>query len=232
MSDFDPAFAESDYDRLTDWLRDRSEPVWSAATTHRFTRELGDATLDEAAFADYLVQDYAFVGSLVSLVGYGVGQAPTMSQKRRLVEFLDTVTDDEDDYFRRSFEALDVPSSVYENPDAVALAEPTAAMQDLLGRAARTGGYAETLAVLLAVEWVYLTWAESVETPDEPFYYREWVALHDNPGFAAFVGWLREELDDVGPTLSPRRQREIAALFDRAVSLEVAFFDAAYGETA
>lgn len=218
-------FAESDETRFSEWLRAQSEPAWSDATTHAFTRELADGSLDPERYAEYLVQDYAFVEDLVSLVGYGVGQAPTMPQKRRLVEFLDTVTDDEDDYFERSFEALDVAPEAYENPP---LTDPTAAMRDLFGRAATTGGYAETLAVLLPVEWVYLTWAESVETPDEPFYYREWVTLHDNPEFASFVSWLRDELDALGPTLSPRRQRRVASLFVRAVHLEVAFFDAVY----
>ena len=218
-------FAESDETRLTEWLRARSEPAWTEATTHPFTRELADGSLDPDAYADYLVQDYTFVDTLVSLVGYGVGQAPTMQQKRRLVEFLDTVTDEEDDYFERSFEALGVTPEAYENSP---LAEPTAALRDLLCRAATTGDYAETLAVLLPVEWVYLAWAEAVETPDDPFYYREWVTLHDNPEFASFVSWLCEELDTLGPTLAPYRQRRVASLFTRAVHLEVAFFDAAY----
>jgi thiaminase/transcriptional activator TenA len=218
-------FAESDETQFTEWLRTRSEPAWTDATTHQFTRDLADGSLDPEHYADYLVQDYAFLETLVSLVGYGVGQAPTMRQKRRLVDFLDTVTDDEDDYFERSFEALGVAPEAYENPP---LAEPTAAMRDLLCCAATTGDYAETLAVLLPVEWVYLAWAEVVETPDDPFYYREWVTLHDNPAFASFVSWLRDELDALGPTLTPRRQRRVASLFTRAVHLEVAFFDAAY----
>ncbi|SFL49811.1 thiaminase (transcriptional activator TenA) [Halogranum rubrum] len=220
-----PSFAESDETGFSEWLRAQSEPAWTDATTHAFTHELGDGSLDSECYADYLVQDYAFVESLVSLVGYGAGQAPTMAQKRRLVEFLNTVTDDEDDYFERSFEALGVAPTAYENPP---LTEPTAALCDVVGRAATTGGYAETLAVLLPVEWVYLTWAESVDTPDDPFSYREWVTLHDNPGFASFVSWLRDEMDTLGPTLSPRRQRRVASLFVRAVHLEVAFFDAAY----
>ena len=218
-------FAESDEPRFTEWLRARSEPAWTDATTHPFTCDLADASLDPERYADYLVQDYAFVEALAGLVGYAVGQAPTMRQKRRLVDFLETVTDEENDYFERSFEALGVAPAAYEQPP---LADPTAAMRDLLGRAATTGGYAETLAVLLAVEWVYLAWAESVDAPGEPFYYREWVSLHDNPEFAAFVSWLRDELDSLGPTLAPSRQRRVASLFTRAVHLEVAFFDAAY----
>ena len=212
--------------RFTDWLRERSEPAWTDATTHRFTQQLGDGTLDTGVYSRYLIQDYAFVETLVGVFGHAVGQAPTMAAKRRLIEFLDVITDDENDFFERSFDALDVPASQRENPK---LTETTDAMVDLLGAAANQGGYAETLAVLVPAEWVYLTWAEreANQRPDA-FYFDEWIDLHANPGFVSFVDWLREQLDTVGPTLPARQQQRVARLFERTVSLEVEFFEAAY----
>ncbi len=212
--------------RFTDWLRARCEPAWTEATTHRFTEELGAGTLDDDVFRRYLVQDYAFVDTLVGVFGHAVGQAPSMAAKRRLIEFLDVVTDDENDYFERSFDALDVPAAERTDPERT---EPTAAMVDLLEAAANRDGYADTLAVLVPAEWVYLTWA-TAEADDHPeaFYFDEWIDLHANPGFVSFVEWLRNQLDDVGPTLSPRQQQRVARLFERTVELEVDFFDAAY----
>ena len=220
-------YAESHDDpRFTDWLRERSEPAWSNAVDHRFTQELGAGTLDEAVMADYLRQDYAFVDTLVGVFGYAVGQAPTMAEKRRFVEFLDVVTDDEDDYFERSFNALDVPAERWQTPTRT---ETTGSFIDLLLAAKQQGGYAETLAVLVPAEWIYRAWAtrEADDRPEQ-FYFAEWIDLHANDGFVAFVSWLREQLDTVGPTLSPRRQQRVARLFERTVTHEVAFFDAAY----
>ena len=220
-------YAESHDDpRFTDWLRERSEPAWSNAVDHRFTQELGAGTLDEAVMADYLRQDYAFVDTLVGVFGYAVGQAPTMAEKRRFVEFLDVVTDDEDDYFERSFNALDVPVERWQAPTRT---ETTGSFIDLLLAAKQQGGYAETLAVLVPAEWIYRAWAtrEADDRPEQ-FYFAEWIDLHANDGFVAFVSWLREQLDTVGPTLSPRRQQRVARLFERTVTHEVAFFDAAY----
>ena len=221
------AYAESHDDpRFTDWLRERSGPAWSNAVDHRFTQELGAGTLDEAVMADYLRQDYAFVDTLVGVFGYAVGQAPTMAEKRRFVEFLDVVTDDEDDYFERSFNALDVPVERWQTPTRT---ETTGSFIDLLLAAKQQGGYAETLAVLVPAEWIYRAWAtrEADDRPEQ-FYFAEWIDLHANDGFVAFVSWLREQLDTVGPTLSPRRQQRVARLFERTVTHEVAFFDAAY----
>jgi thiaminase (transcriptional activator TenA) len=211
---------------FTDWLRERAQPEWSDATSHRFTRELGTDDLDDEVFRRYLVQDYAFVGTLVGVFGHAVGDAPTMESKSRLVDFLGTLTADENDYFERSFEALDVPEAEYADSE---LTPETQAFEDLLERAAREGEYAETLAVLLPAEWIYLEWANTVEgeSPSR-FYLAEWIDLHANEGFETFVSWLRDELDQEGEAASPRRRRQIERLFRRTVSLEIAFFETAY----
>ncbi len=220
------SFAESDFDRYTAWLRARTGPNWSAATEHRFVTELAAGELDDAIFRRYLVQDYTFVDALTSLVGHAAGHAPTVEARVELADFLTTVGTDEDEFFRRSFDALDVPDADRTDPDLWAV---TRAFQDLLGRAARAG-YAESLAVLVPVEWVYLEWATAAAEEPRPdrFYLDEWIDLHAVPAFREFVGWIREELDDVGPALSPRRTQRVDRLFRRAVELEVAFFDGAY----
>jgi len=217
--------------RFTDWLRAQSGEAWDDATTHQFVRELHEDSIDDVVFRRYLLQDYAFVETLVGLFGHAVGDAPTMAAKSRLVDFLGTLTDDEDDYFQRSFEALDVPPSRYEDPT---LTDATAAFRDLILRAAGEGGYAETLAVLVPAEWVYLAWApggSAAEDPPARFYLEEWIQLHAVPEFDSFVGWLREELDREGAAAGERRKARLADLFTRTVDLEVAFFDTAYEDS-
>lgn len=218
---FEAYAADRDDARFTDWLRERSDPDWTAAVDGRFVRELGDGTVDDAVFRRYLEQDYAFVETLTGTFGHALGQAPSMAAKGRLADFLGTLTSDENDYFQRSFEALDG------NPDA----EPdatTRAFVDLLERAARQGGYAETLAVLVPAEWVYETWATGIDSRPDAFYLDEWIELHANPAFVEFVAWLRGELDREGPAVSTRRQARLDRLFRRTVELERDFFEAPY----
>ncbi len=212
--------------RFTDWLRAAAEPAWTEATEHRFVAELADDTIADDVFRRYLVQDYAFVTTLADLVGHAAGDAPTVEATRELAGFLRTLTDEEDDYFERSFDALSVPEADRVTPEKTAT---TDAFEDLLTRAALEGGYAESLAALTAVEWVYCTWGvASADAALDRFYLAEWVDLHALPSFESFVGWLRTELDREGPTLSARREARVARHFRRAVDLEVAFFDAAY----
>ncbi|MFB6280860.1 MAG: TenA family protein [Haloferacaceae archaeon] len=209
--------------RFTERLRADSE--WEAAVDNRFTQDLAADTLDDEVFARYLRQDYAFIDELVSLFGRAVADAPTMAATGRFVDFLGVLTDEENDYFERSFAALGVEPSAYEDPDPT---PATAAFRDHLRAAGATGGYAETLAVLVPAEWVYLDWATAVADPPERFYLAEWVDLHANDEFAAFVEWMRSELDREGGALSARRADRVARLFERTVRLEADFFAAAY----
>jgi thiaminase/transcriptional activator TenA len=220
---FDAYAADREDARFTEWLRERSEPDWTAAVDGRFVRELGDGTVPDAVFRRYLEQDYAFVETLTGTFGHALGEAPSMAAKARLAEFLGTITNEENDYFERSFEALDGDPEA--TPDAT-----TRAFVDLLERAGRQGGYAETLAVLVPAEWTYETWAAGVESRPDAFYLDEWVELHANPAFVDFVAWLRAELDREGAAVSARRQRRLDALFRRTVELERAFFEAPYGD--
>lgn len=223
-----PAFARSGHERFTDWLRERAEPDWTGAVEHRFTHELAADALDDAVFRRYLVQDYVFVDHLTRLVGHAAGEAPTVEARVELAEFLTIVGTDEDDYFARSFDALDVPKADRHDPERT---QVTKAFTDLVGRA-RGGGYAEALGVLVPVEWVYREWATRAAGDERPgrFYLDEWIDLHANEEFDTFVDWLRGQLDAVGPNLAPRRQRRVDELFHRAAELEVAFFDSAYEE--
>ena len=81
------------------------------------------------------------------------------------------------------------------------------------------------LSVLCVAEWLYLDWASAAPRPlPASFVHAEWITLHDNPDFRAFVGFLRAELDRVGPADADTARD----FFRRAVAIEAAFFDAAY----
>ncbi|MGE0744488.1 MAG: TenA family protein [Rhodospirillales bacterium] len=213
-------------DTFTDSLRAAAGPAWAAATRHRFTADLAAGTLDPAVYARYLVQDFAFIEALTSFVGAAVAAAPSMAEKQRLAGFLGVLTGGENDYFERSFAALGIAPETWRN---AAFAPVTRRLAGHLERAA-AGGYDDILAVLAAVEWVYLDWAADVaDARPAQFYFAEWIALHVDPGFRDFVGWMRAELDRRGPALPPARQDALRARFRRAIELEADFFDAAYG---
>jgi thiaminase/transcriptional activator TenA len=204
----------------------REESAWDDATRHRFVREYRDGTLDDEVFREYLVDDYAFLETGARVTALAAADAPTMYEMARLSEQLCVLTGGENDYFVRAFDELGVPSEEYEDPD---LHPTTEAFVDFMHRVAREGGYEETLASVLAAEWVYLDWCEyAAEADHQRWYLDEWVELHVVDGFVEYVGWLRGQLDGRGPRLSEERAERVAEVFERTVELEARFFDAAY----
>ncbi len=213
--------------RFSDWLRAGAEPSWQQATEHRFTRALADDSLEDADFIRYLIQDYAFIETLVTVLGYAVAYAPNMDAKIRFASFLAALTSEENDFFIRSFDALGISDA---DRTAPAMGPATRAFSELMLDAARSGTYEEVLAVIVPAEWIYLTWASAVaEATPARFYLKEWIDLHTLPEFAEFVEWMRGQLDEIGAALAPERQAVVTQRFNALVELEVAFFDAAYG---
>lgn len=206
-------------------LREATAPVWDAAVGHRFVDELWAGRLPRVVLIRYLVQDHQFVDAFVALMGAAVAGADRAAPRVRLARQLGLVAGPENDFFSRSLSALDVPDTDRTEPELLA---PTVGFRGLMD-SARDARYPDALAVLLVAEWLYLDWATrpGSDVPADPIH-AEWIELHRGPDFESWVTFLRSELDRVAAALPPRRRDEVAALFVRAVDLELAFFDAAY----
>ncbi|MEK9662097.1 MAG: TenA family protein, partial [Alphaproteobacteria bacterium] len=172
-----------------------------------------------------------FIDGFVVLLASTVAHAPALADRIPGCQFLALVTGDENTYFERSFEALGVSEADRAAvPDAAATAEFKALMRE----AAASGSYARMLAVLTVAEWSYLSWADRVlalpgyRRPAD-FWHAEWIDLHSGPYFGSVVGWLRRQLDAAGAGLTDAERERVRADFARAVALEKAFFDHAWG---
>jgi thiaminase/transcriptional activator TenA len=174
----------------------------------------------------YLVQDYAFLDYFIRLVASAIAKAPSLADRIPLGRFLGAVTGEENTYFHRAFDALSVPEADRTQP---ILRPTTRAFHEVMADAIIADEYQETLAPLLVFEWLYNAWATAIaDRQPESFVHKEWITIHANPQFDAFVAWLRGQLNRDGPRLPPGRQEHIAEVFCRTVQLEKAFFDDAY----
>lgn len=208
--------------RFTETLRQDNAQVWAQAVDHRFVDELLAGTIADDVMATYLIQDHRFLESFLMLLGAAIATADSFEARLRFGRFAGMVSSEENTYFLRSFEALGVSEATRESlPDTT----PTAGFKAIMREAAATRSYAAALSVLNVAEGLYLDWALKATQPlPANFVHAEWITLHDNPDFQAFVAFLRAELDRVGPN-EPEVSKDF---FRRTVLLEREFFDAAY----
>ena len=170
--------------------------------------------------ARYLIQDHRFLDSFLTLLGATLASADTFEARVRFGRFIGMVSGEENTFFLRAFEALGVTEDRRTaDPDT----QPTAGFKAIMREAAETRSYAAALSVLVVAEWLYLDWASRAPQPlPVNFVHAEWITLHDNPGFRGFVDFLRAELDRIGPA-----QEDLCRdFFQRAVALELSFFEA------
>jgi thiaminase (transcriptional activator TenA) len=211
-------------------LKKAAGDCWQETTRHRFVKQIADDTIDDAVYRNYLVQDHVFVDSLIRLVARGVAAAHDLEAQRRLTRFLGVLTSEENDYFQRSFDALEVSP---EDRQAAIVRPVTYAFEDLFRAAVEEYQYLGVIGVLLPVEWTYYEWAKwaKEQGKSDRFWVQEWVDLHATKEFGAFIDWLKQEADEHAKRVDPKTRERVMARFVRAVDLEVAFFDDAYMAT-
>ncbi|MEO3868946.1 TenA family protein [Nonomuraea sp. B12E4] len=206
------------------WLRERSEPDWTAVVTHPFAMSITTGATPAAGMRRYLEQDFQFVDSFTALLGAAVAAADTFEARVPYGRFLGQVaTTEEKTYFHRALAELggrtDAP------PEPV-----TTAFRQLMDDVRTSQDYALIVAVLCVAEWCYLGWASRAAEPlPESFVHREWIELHEGAEFRAWVDFLKGELDRLGAAADEERRQEVLGVFRRAVELERSFFDMAAG---
>ncbi len=211
-------------------LIEKAGSHWENAVDHKFIREMVNGTLEDKVYANYLVQDYAFINPFTELISYAIAYAHTMKQRHELANFLSILTSEEDDYFIRSFEALGVPKAEYLAED-LEIFPSIQGFRSAIKRGIETGrdfGYETCLVIIMAAEAVYCEWATKYQDKEpEQFYYNEWLLLHNNEGFVSFVAWLKAEVDALA-SLDDEKKKVLEELFIEVCRLESEFFNESF----
>ncbi|MDN6132633.1 MAG: TenA family protein [Brevibacterium sp.] len=210
-------------------LRAETAPTWDAAVGHRFVTELFAGTLEDSVMGKYLIQDYQFFESFLSMLGACVAHTDVIGPKLRFAKQLGVLEADEDSYFVTAFAEVGVPVGEHDAPD---LSAATARFRDLMDEAVASASYPDLLIVLVIAEWLYLDWGEREDPMPRRHIHAGWIDLHRGDDFRAWVQFLVDELERVFPTgddaESVADRDRLTHLWQRTVDVELAFFDEAY----
>lgn len=210
-------------------LRAETAATWDAAVGHRFVTELFAGTVEDSVMKKYLVQDYQFFESFLSMLGACVAHADDIAPKLRFSKQLGFLEADENSYFLRAFAEVGVPAGEYEAP---MLTDPTARFRNIMEEAVASASYPDLLVVLVIAEWLYLDWGEREDPMPRRHVHTGWIDLHRGEDFRAWVQFLVDELERVFPigddAESLANRDRLTQLWQRTVDVELAFFDEAY----
>jgi thiaminase/transcriptional activator TenA len=193
------------------------------ALEHRFVRGLADGSLPRTAFEGYVVQDAFFLEGFVRAYALALARCP---DRRGLRDFFDLLAGALDELRLHASYAARWGVVV----DEALSAPATLGYNDFLLSTAALGSVGETCAAMTPCMRLYAYLGESLAasgaaTEQNP--YAEWVRTYAAPEFQALAARLEELLDRYAVDCA-----SVRTVYRRAMTLEVAFFEAACGTDA
>lgn len=203
--------------------RSWSAERWGAAAPTRadvdacaFVRGLASGDLDRGAFDWYLGQDLLYLREYARVLARAAALAPTVDEQRF--------------WAAASVSCLEEEAALHQShvdPAGLAPANSTLAYTDHLHAASTTGSYAVLIAAILPCFVLYTDigarWRGTFAA-DHP--YADWLTAYGDEAFAASSAEASKIVDAAAVTASPATRSAMAAVYDRSMALELAFFEA------
>jgi thiaminase/transcriptional activator TenA len=192
-----------------------------AALAHPFVRGLATGALPRAVFAGYVAQDAWFLEAFARAYALAGEHCPDEQGRAAFARLRAGVT--EELRLHRGYAARWGVDLATVRPHAATTAYTTFLLDIAAG-----GDTGRTCAALAPCMRLYAFLGRELEAaadPDTP--YREWIATYASPDFAALAAELDALLDAYAAPGAPVRET-----YRTAMTLELAFFDAAYGTVA
>ena len=212
---------------LFERLKTAAAADWNAYVDHAFVRGLGDGTLAQAAFRNYLVQDYLFLIQFARAHALAAYKARTMADMRAAKDGLAAIVDVEMNLHLRLCERWGLSAADVEAaPEQRATVAYTRFVLDI-------GMSGDLLDLQVALIPCTLGYAEigrrlapdGIDALDAAHPYREWIGEYSGDAFQQVGVAANAWLDDLGRRyLSDNRFDELVGIFAKAARLEADFW--------
>jgi thiaminase/transcriptional activator TenA len=208
-------------------LKTEASAEWRAYTEHPFTAGLADATLPEAAFRHYLVQDYLFLIEFARAYALAVYKSPALADMREAASGLSAILDVEMNLHVKLCAGWGL--SPRELEEAPAASETLAYTRYVLDAGMR----GDLLSLRVALAPCVIGYAEiAVRLAARPGAcaatnpYRVWIEEYAGAPYQEVAAAARAHLDRLASRyVTPAREIELITIFKEATRLETRFWD-------
>ncbi len=195
---------------------------WSTYVDHEFIRGMGDGTLPEAAFRDYLIQDYLFLIQFARAYALAIYKGRSLYEMRSGLEGLKAILDVEMDLHVRMCDrwGIDV-EAMMATPEKRETVAYTRFVLD-------AGNAGDLLDLYVALAPCMIGYGEigqtlSVNADENP--YAEWINEYSSLAYQELVKATVENLDELASEMmTEARYPRLKKLFGAATRLEADFW--------
>lgn len=200
--------------------------IYEAILAHPFIGGLTDGTLDEDAFAFYVIQDAVYLRRYASALAAVASRAPDARAAAMFARHSADAVAAEAELHSELLPELGI------SLDAIEEAEPAPvnlAYTSYMLAVIRGGSYAEGVGAVLPCYWIYAEVGKELirrGSPDPR--YQRWIEAYGGDEFAAVVRDVLAEADAIGSLLSPSERDAVHRHFRVASRYEWMFWDMGY----
>jgi thiaminase (transcriptional activator TenA) len=213
-------------DRFTEELWRGTTDIYGAILAHPFLAGLTDGSLEQDAFAFYVVQDALYLRGYAQALAEVATRAPDTAG----IEM----------FARHAADVIAVERTLHDSlladlgidPVSAVIAEPaptTLAYTSYLLATARGGSYAEGVGAVLPCYWIYWEVGKELLRRGSPNpRYRQWIATYGAEEYGDVVRDVITITDGLGPGLAPSERALVHRHFRTTSRYEWMFWDMGY----
>lgn len=214
---------------FTDTLHDAAGPIWQAQIEHPFVQGIGDGTLPESTFENWVRQDYLYLKEFARLFAWATAKSPELDAMSWNAGVLDLTLNTEMELHREYAARFGISEEELENET---MWPTTRAYTDFLVRTAADGDRAELHAALLPCAWAYVEIGQALEeqiggqtAAERDGRYDDWIAQYASEEFAQTAARLREEMNRLAASATATDRERLVDLFMLSSRYEWKFWE-------
>jgi thiaminase (transcriptional activator TenA) len=210
-------------------LRAEAAQDWSSYVDHTFVRQLGDATLPQAAFRTYLVQDYLFLIQFARAYALAIYKSRTLADMRSAQAGVAAILDVEMDLHVRLCGRWGLTPQQLENAPEL---QATVAYTRFVLDCGMSGDLLDLHVALTPCVIGYAEIAHRLASDIGPSLanhpYREWIGEYAGEAYQTVAQNAREQLHRLAArSMTAERFPELRDIFAKASRLEADFWQMA-----
>jgi len=209
---------------FSDELHTAAKSIWDAQLEHPYVKGIGDGSLDEELFRNWVLQDYRYLKEYARVFAWAAAKADRLDSMGWYAAVLNVTLNTEMELHRQYAARFGLSAADLE---AAPMWPTTRAYTDFLVRTAADGDMADLVAALLPCTWAYVHLAQELAkgNPPEDQRYADWIAQYASQEFAQAADWLKAEMDRLAEGASTEKRARLMDLFVLSSRYEWSFWE-------
>jgi len=209
---------------FTDTLYNNAKHIWDKQLEHPFVKGIGDGSLDEEKFKNWVRQDYRYLIEFSRIFAWAAAKSNRLESMSWYAFGLNLTLNTEMQLHRDYAKRFNISEDELEQ---VPMWPTTRAYTDFLVRTAADGDMADLVAALLPCAWGYAYVGQHLAqkgSPDDQRY-SDWITMYSSKEFTDAAEWLKTEMNRLAEGATEDKKERLIEIFVLSSKYEYLFWE-------